>query len=122
MIARAVRRKNSGFRIGFLLRALALLSLDIPYLVQAKKQYKHKYAQLYPHAHDFTFLKAYKSSRVFIPSDRCRSGPRPSIPRTRTKHERQTGAENAAKRAKKIDPQVDFSATEVAVQSNRISG
>ncbi len=105
-----------------MLRALALLPFYIPYLVHAEKQHQHKQAQLYPHAHDFTFLKAYKSSRVFIPSDRCRSGPRPSIPRTRTKHERQTGAENAAKRAKKIDPQVDFSATEVAVQSNRISG
>jgi len=108
MITRALRRKNSEFRIGFLLRALALLSFDIPYLVQAKQQYQHKYAQLYPHAHDFTFLKAYKSPRVFIPCDRCGSGPRPSIPRTRTRHERQTNTENGAKRAKKIDPQVDF--------------
>ena len=122
MIARAVRRKNSGFRIGFLLRALALLSLDIPYLVQAKQQYQHKYAQLYPHAHDFTFLKAYKLPRVFIPCDHCRTGPRrPTLP-TRTRRERQTDSANAAKRAKKIDPQVDFFATEVAVQSNRISG
>lgn len=59
-----------------MLRALALLSLYIPYLVQAKQQYQHKYAQLYPHAHDSTFLKAYKSPRVFIPCDYCRTCPR----------------------------------------------
>ena len=91
-----------------MLRTLALLSPYIPYLVQTKKQHQHKNPQLDPHAHDFTFLKAYKSPRVFIPSDHCKSGPRPSIPRTRTRHERQTVSENAAKRAKKIDPKVDF--------------
>jgi hypothetical protein len=58
-------RKKSGLRIGFLLRALALLSFHIPYLVHAEKQYQHKYTQLYPHAHRFTFLKTYSTTGFF---------------------------------------------------------
>ena len=122
MITRALRRANSGFRIGFLLRALALLSLYIPYLVQAEQEYQYKYAQLYPHAHDVTFLKAYSFACVFIPRDDCRTRPLPSIPRSRPSYGRRADSEIAAKRAKKIDPKVDFFATGVAVQGNRING
>ena len=104
MITRALRRANSGFRIGFLLRALALLSLYIPYLVHAEQEYQYKYAQLYPHAHDVTFLKAYSFACVFIPRDDCRSRPRPSTPRSRPSYGRRTDSEIAAKRAKKNRP------------------
>jgi hypothetical protein len=90
--------------------------------VQAKQQYQYKYAQLYPHAHDFTFLKAYKSPRFFIPCDHGRTGPRRRTLPTRTRRERKTDSSHAAKRAKKIDPKVDSFATEVAVQGNRING
>jgi hypothetical protein len=122
MTTRDSRCKNSGFRIGFLLRALALLSSHIPYLVHAENQYQQKYAQLDPHAHDVTFLKAYSFACVFIPRDDCRTRPLPSIPRSRPSYGRRADSEIAAKRAKKIDPKVDFFATGVAVQGNRING
>lgn len=105
-----------------MLRALALLSLYIPYLVQSKKQHQRKYAQLDPHAHDFTFLKAYKTPGFFVRSGRCKSTPWRLTLHSRPRFERQTDLKMLQKEQKKIDPKVDFFATEVAVQGNRING
>jgi hypothetical protein len=76
--------------------------------VQAKQQYKHKYAQLYPHAHDFTFLKAYKTPGFFVRSGRCKSTPWRLTLHSRPRFERQTDLKMLQKEQKKSTRRSNF--------------
>ena len=100
-----------------------LLPFYIPYLVHAEKQYQHKYAQLYPQAHDLTSLQTCKTTGVFYSARR----PKMRLASDHPAHLKQSRATSKSgkccKKSKKnrpagrffLQPKLQYSVTELTV-------